>query len=315
MIAYKVFNPDWTCRGFKYQIGKTYEEEASPSICGRGFHFFKNLVDCFSYYAFDPNNKVAEIDALGDIADGDDKCCTNKIKIVREITWYEVLAMVNTGKGNAGFGNSGNRNSGGCNSGDRNSGSQNTGGYNSGSQNSGDKNSGGCNSGSQNTGLYNSGHRNTGDCNSGDWNSGYWNSGLYNSGNWNSGDCNAGDFNLSDNNAGCFNVDDHKLLFFDKETDLTWYQWRNSQAYDLLRNIDFQPTKWIYAEDMSDQEKLDHPSYKTTGGYLKKRDSGKAHQEWWDQLNGDQKQCIKEIPNFDAKKFELITGINTEEIK
>ena len=261
MIAYKVFNPDWTCRGFKYQVGKTYEEEASPSICGRGFHFCKKLADCFNYYNFDPKNKVAEIDALGDIADGDDKCCTNKIKIVKEITWYEVLAMVNTGKGNAGF----------------------------------------CNSGSQNTGDWNSGDRNSGDWNSGDWNSGTqnsgnWNSGDCNSGNWNSGDCNSGDFNMSDNNAGCFNVDDHKLLFFDKETDLTWYQWRNSHAYDLLRNIDFQP------------------SYETTDGYLKKRDSGKAHQEWWDQLNGDEKQCIKEIPNFDAKKFKMITGISTDEI-
>ena len=117
---------------------------------------------------------------------------------------------------------------------------------------------------------------------------------------------------MSDNNAGCFNVDDHKLLFFDQETDLTWYQWRNSQAYDLLRNIDSQKTKWVYAEDMTDKEKLEHPSYETTDGYLKKRDSGKSHQEWWDQLNGDQKQCIKEIPNFDAKKFEMITGINTE---
>ena len=96
---------------------------------------------------------------------------------------------------------------------------------------------------------------------------------------------------------------------------MTWYQWRNSLAYALLWNIDAQPTKWIYAEDMTDKEKLEHPSYETTGGYLKKRDSGKAHQEWWDQLNGDQKQCIREIPNFDAKKFEMITGINTEESK
>ena len=86
-------------------------------------------------------------------------------------------------------------------------------------------------------------------------------------------------------------------MFFDKETELTWYQWQDSRAYDLLRNIDFQP------------------SYETTDGYLKKRDSGKAHQEWWDQLNGDQKQCIKEIPNFDAKKFKMITGINTEIFK
>ena len=122
MIAYKVFNPDWTCRGFKYQVGETYEEDVNPSVCYRGFHFCKKLADCFNYYAFDPKNKVAEVDVLGDIADGDDKCCTNKIKIVKEITWYEVLAMVNTGKGNTGFGNSGNRNSGDRNSGDWNSG-------------------------------------------------------------------------------------------------------------------------------------------------------------------------------------------------
>ena len=289
MIAYKVFNPDWTCRGFKYQVGKTYEEEASPSICGRGFHFCKNLADCFNYYNFDSDNKVAEIEAFGDISEGDDKCCTNKIKIVREITWYEVLEIVNTGKGNTGFGNSGDRNSGS---------------YNSGSWNTGDRNSGNGNSGGGNVGNWNTGNRNSGDLNSGGGNVG----------NWNTGNRNTGDFNMSDNNAGCFNVDDHKLLFFDQETDLTWYQWRNSQAYDLLRNIDSQKTKWIYAEDMTDQEKLEHPSYETTGGYLKKRDINKAYQEWWDQLNGDQKQCIKEIPNFDAKKFEMITGINTEEI-
>ena len=280
MIAYKVFNPDWTCRGFKYQIGKTYEEEASPSICYRGFHFCKKLADCFNYYNFDSDNKVAEIEALGDISEGDDKCCTNKIKIVREITWHEVLDMVNAGKGNAGFGNSGDRNSG-------------------------NRNSGNCNAGDWNSGSWNTG----------DWNSGYWNSGDKNSGNWNTGDRNSGDFNLSENNAGCFNVDDHKLLFFDKETDLTWSQWRNSQAYDLLRNIDRQKTKWVYAEDMTDREKSDYPSYKTTGGYLKKRDISKDYQKWWDQLNGDQKQCIKELPNFDAKKFEMITGISTEEIE
>ena len=250
MIAYKVFNPDWTCRGFKYQVGETYEEDVNPSVCYRGFHFCKKLADCFNYYNFDSDNKVAEIEALGDIADGADKCCTNKIKIVKEITWYEVLAMLNTGKGNTGF----------CNTGDKNS---------------GDKNSGSCNS----------------------------------------GNCNSGDFNVSDNNAGCFNVDDHKLLFFDQETDLTWYQWRNSQAYDLLRNIDSQKTKWVYTEDMTDREKSDYPSYKTTGGYLKKRDISKDYQKWWDILNDDQKQCIREIPNFDSKKFEMITGINTEEIK
>ena len=62
---------------------------------------------------------------------------------------------------------------------------------------------------------------------------------------------------------------------------------------------------------MTDQEKTDYPSYETTGGYLKRCDISKVYQEWWDRLSGDEKQCIKEIPNFDAKKFEMITGINS----
>ena len=107
MIAYKVFNPDWTCRGFQYQVGETYKDCINPSVCDRGFHFCKNLVDCFNYYSFDPDNKVAEIEALGAISEGDDKCCTNKIKIVKEITWHEVLELVNIGKGNTGLGNTG----------------------------------------------------------------------------------------------------------------------------------------------------------------------------------------------------------------
>ena len=280
MKAYKVFNSDWTCRGFKYQVGETYEEDVIPSVCDRGFHFCKKLVDCFKYYNFDPDNKVAEIEALGDIADGDGKCCTNKIKIVREITWHEVLEMVNIGKGNTGPGNTGSQNSGNLNSGDLNSGNQNS-----------------------------------GDLNSGYWNTGDWNSGDWNTGNWNTGNWNTGDYNMSNNNAGCFNVYDHKLLFFDKETELTWYQWQNSRAYALLLAIDSQPAEWVYAEDMTDQEKYEHPSYQTTGGYLKKRDLRKAYQEWWDSLSGDEKQCIREIPNFDAKKFEMITGINAGESK
>ena len=126
----------------------------------------------------------------------------------------------------------------------------------------------------------------------------------------NSGDRNSGDFNLTDNNSGCFNVDDHKLLFFDHETEISWHQWRNSRACDLLWDVDSRPTEWICANDMTDQEKEKYPTYETTGGYLKVRDIGKAYQEWWCKLTDDEKQCVKEIPNFDAKKFKKITGIN-----
>lgn len=123
MKGYKVFNSDWTCRDYQYEIGKTYEIAESPKCCKVGFHFCEKLADCFNYYSFDPNNKVAEIEAIGEIHfdDTNSKCCTNKIVILKELTWAEVLDMCNTGKGN-----SGHRNSGSWNSGDRNSGYCNT---------------------------------------------------------------------------------------------------------------------------------------------------------------------------------------------
>mgnify|MGYP003182347319 FL=1 len=65
--GYKVFNPDWTCRNFQYQVGQTYEMEGPVIPCERGFHFCKNAADCFNHYAFNPENKVAEVIAHGTV--------------------------------------------------------------------------------------------------------------------------------------------------------------------------------------------------------------------------------------------------------
>lgn len=99
MKGFKVFNSDWTCRGFQFEVGKTFTEDVTPVCCDRGFHFCTKAADCFRYYSFDPDNKVAEVEALGDIDTNNDdsKCSTNKIHIIREITWQEVLDLVNLG--------------------------------------------------------------------------------------------------------------------------------------------------------------------------------------------------------------------------
>ena len=120
MKGYKVFNPDWTCRGFQFEVGKTFEEDVDPRCCDRGFHFCEKASNCFDYYSFNPENKVAEVEALGEVDSDGTKSCTNKIHIIRELTWQEVLDLVNTGKGCTGLCNSGNRNSGNRNSGDWN---------------------------------------------------------------------------------------------------------------------------------------------------------------------------------------------------
>lgn len=122
MTGYKVFNPDFTCRGFQYEVGKTYKHDGPLSICHSGFHFCREVADCFNYYSFDPKNKVAEIEATGLVESDRDKSVTNEITIVREIPWEEMLAIANTGKGCTGLKNTGNWNTGDWNTGDRNTG-------------------------------------------------------------------------------------------------------------------------------------------------------------------------------------------------
>lgn len=125
MIGYKVFNPDWTCRGFQYEVGKTYEIDKKPICCVEGFHFCRDPKGCFNHYHFEPSNKVAIVEAFGDIvseySSGFLKYCTNKIKIIQELSWEEVLEIVNVGYKNTGFGNFGRYNSGNFNSGVANS--------------------------------------------------------------------------------------------------------------------------------------------------------------------------------------------------
>jgi hypothetical protein len=319
MNGFKVFGPDWTCRGFQYEIGKTYEEPHAPEACGRGFHFCRRAADCFNYYRFDPANKAAEVIAHGAIAEEGDKCATNKIEIVREIPWAELLGLVNTGQGNTGHHNSGDHNSGDHNSGDRNSGDHNSGDRNSGHHNSGYCNSGDCNSGhwnsgdhnsgDQNSGNRNSGHHNSGHYNSGNCNSGSCNSGHHNSGNWNRGGFSAGDFNTADHETGCFCTEAHKIRIFDQESEMTFREWRDSEAYKILCRIPFEPATWVRGSEMTDAEKAAHPDYEATEGYLKIRDISGCFCEWWSALSDREKETIKGIPNFDPEKFRLVTGI------
>ena len=138
MRGYKVFNSDWTCRDFQFAVGETYSLPAGqhPVACKQGFHFCERAIDCFSYYDFDPKNKVAVVEAIGEIVIAGDKSCTSSLKIIEEVSWENVLTLVNTGRGNSGYSNSGDSNSGNWNSGDSNSGNWNSGDRNCGYLNS-----------------------------------------------------------------------------------------------------------------------------------------------------------------------------------
>ena len=313
--GYKVFGPGWICNPagtpFRYAVGETYEMEEVPIVCKRGFHFCERAVDCFNYYCFDPKNKVAEIEALGDIDSNGNKSCTNKIHIIREISWQEILDLVNTGNGCTGFGNSGNLNSGNRNSGNRNSGDGNSGDWNSGDSNSGDGNSGNLNSGNRNSGDWNSGDWNSGNLNSGDCNSGDCNSGNRNSGDRNSGNRNSGDWNSCSYSSGCFNTIEHKMFLFNKLSDWTYHDWIRSDARRVLSRIPHRHIKPVSYDSMSDTEKEAHPEVKTTGTFLRIVDNPDV-QNWWRNISDEDKKAILSIPNFNKAIFKEITGIDID---
>ena len=128
--GYKVFDPDWTCRGFQYRVGETFVHNGNIKMHREGFHFCRKASDCFNYYDFDSSNKVAEVEAVGLVETRGDKSVTDKIKIVREIEWQELLTIVNEGSGCTGLCNTGNCNTGDCNTGDWNSTNFSTGFFN-----------------------------------------------------------------------------------------------------------------------------------------------------------------------------------------
>ena len=325
--GYKVFNSDWTCRSKQYTCPGKFEEEGKLEVCGHGMHFCQTAADCFTYYSFNSENKVAEVIAYGEVKTDGDKSCTDKLEIVREIPWDEVLRIVNLGKNctgiyntgnhnaghyNTGIYNTGSHNTGDCNIGDWNTGYRNTGDFNTGNCNTGDRNAGDYNTGHYNTGDFNTGNRNTGDFNTGNCNTGDWNTGNRNTGDYNTGHYNTGDWNKSSFNIGCFNTVEQKIMLFNKPSDITHFDWHESDARCLLIQAPMDVVEWIYPEDMTDKEKVEHPAYKTTNGYLKVLDKSEHRQLWWDNLSDTEKETIKSIPNFEPDIFFECTGIRVE---
>ena len=127
--GYKCFDENLRSRHgrIEWEVGKEFKQEGRIEACSVGFHFCIKPEDVFNYYDFDPTNRVCKVTALGDVKHNNDKSVTNHIRIDEEITWHEVLDLVNMGVGNTGLKNSGDRNSGYWNSGYWNSGNGNSG--------------------------------------------------------------------------------------------------------------------------------------------------------------------------------------------
>ena len=83
--AYKAFDKDLSCRGFKYEVGKEYEETGDIKACEKGFHACPYPLDVFGYYA-PGGSRFCEVEQSGKIDDSEsDKVCSSKIRIGAEL--------------------------------------------------------------------------------------------------------------------------------------------------------------------------------------------------------------------------------------
>ncbi len=276
----KGFDENLCCGDMQFEIGKTYDtgaKDSEISLCSNTvFHYCNSIQKVHRFYSCKPNekNRFCEIEVLGAEVSDEEKCGSNKIRIVREIVGDELKNLLGLINGNAGVFNKGRGNSGS---------------YNSGSYNSNNQNSGDCNSGDEN-----SGHGNSGDGNSGHWNSGYRNKGNGNSGSYNSGYGNSGDFNSCCGSNGVFcNQEDMNIRIFNKPSGMSLGDFRNSRYYGALVSKRFELTWWD-----KESETLKTRSYK------------EACKIWWNALTEENKEIIQQIPNFDPEIFFDITGID-----
>ena len=93
IISIKGFDQNWHCRGFQYEIGKTYEMEGPIKACERGFHAIEgHPLEVFGYYP-PASSRYAEVRQFGVLSRhrDDSKVASNKITVTAEISLNELI--------------------------------------------------------------------------------------------------------------------------------------------------------------------------------------------------------------------------------
>lgn len=94
IIAYKGFDKDFKCRGFQYEVGKTYKMDSDVKRCSRGFHACESPMEVFDHYDM-LSSRFAEVEQSGKIDKEDDstKVCSSRIKIKAELKLANIINL------------------------------------------------------------------------------------------------------------------------------------------------------------------------------------------------------------------------------
>jgi hypothetical protein len=92
ILAYKGFDQQLNCRGFQYELGKTFEHKGAVKACEGGFHACEYPLDVLNYYA-PAGSRFAGVEQSGEISrhDGDSKVASSHISIKAEIDFAGLI--------------------------------------------------------------------------------------------------------------------------------------------------------------------------------------------------------------------------------
>ena len=92
IIAYKAMNPDMTCRGKKYEVGKTYFEDKAD-CCNEGMHACENPFEALRYYPMKDNPRFFEVECGGEISKSDEgsKLACTELTVRGELNFAGML--------------------------------------------------------------------------------------------------------------------------------------------------------------------------------------------------------------------------------
>ena len=97
IIAYKAMNPDMTCRGKKYEVGKTYFEDKAD-CCNKGMHACENPLDVLHYYPLKDSPRFFEVECGGNVDKSreDSKLACTELTVKGEVNFAGLVrATVN----------------------------------------------------------------------------------------------------------------------------------------------------------------------------------------------------------------------------
>ncbi len=92
MKAFKGFDKNFQCRGFQFEVGKTYKHEGKVEACQSGFHSCENPLDVLNYYDI-AESRFATVEVSGETSKhGDDsKIASAEIHIQAELKLPEFI--------------------------------------------------------------------------------------------------------------------------------------------------------------------------------------------------------------------------------